>query len=165
MKFWEAMKALEEEKKVKISTWPMDAFIYLNSMFRQIRDENEEKFSISGEDFFCDWELYEELLSKEEQFIQAWKDIPKGQGALISVSADIDFQKVSQLLSEALKKQEPEKTYSYLEIIPFLKEGKKFRRKNIWNDNEFLSETGSTLRDQFNRRGGILLEDFEATDW
>lgn len=55
MKFWEAMKALEEGKKVRRNDWPFGEYITLeNSSFF---NENRKYYSLTRSD---GWELYEE---------------------------------------------------------------------------------------------------------
>ena len=56
MKFWEAMKALEEGKKVRKKTWNEDCYLTIkNNHFVDEWDDDEITFSLDG-----DWEIYEE---------------------------------------------------------------------------------------------------------
>lgn len=55
MKFWEAMKALEEGKKVRCTEWLPALYIDL-SFFK----ENDGLNAIECSDFKGDWELYKE---------------------------------------------------------------------------------------------------------
>lgn len=59
MKFWEAMKALEEGKKVRRSYWEKDNYIYIDSdnILRDNYDDPQDLYYIPNDD--DDWEIYE----------------------------------------------------------------------------------------------------------
>lgn len=116
MKFWEAMKALEEGKRVRMCQWPKESYIHIN-ITNYIENEKYDDCSInftSGE-----WELY----------------------------------------------VEPVKTYTFQEIIPFLKEGKKVNR--VKNKTYPIEMDGKYC--YFSTRGAsaylFSMEDLEANDW
>lgn len=69
MKFAEAMKMLEEGKKVRITSWPKTKFISLDKD-NEIRDENNKCINI-GTCFSYQWELYREQIQV--------KDIKEGE--------------------------------------------------------------------------------------
>jgi hypothetical protein len=59
MKPWEAVKALEEGKKVRIKNWNVNSYIYMNGL--DIYDHNDNKCFTSIVNLLInDWELYEE---------------------------------------------------------------------------------------------------------
>ncbi len=131
MKFWEAMRALEEGNSVKPSTW-----------------EGHIKWHLEN------W--------------NGTKIIKTTNG---SPGIDFSVYLYQHLSDEWEIYEEPQKTYSFIEIIKGLKEGKKFRRR-FWNEESLLGseETQEILgyRRLTNQKGRIttlFIEDFEATDW
>ena len=58
MKFWEAMRALEEGKKVRDVCWSYGCYIYWNAEKTFIHDENEDPISTDDIDITHDWEVY-----------------------------------------------------------------------------------------------------------
>ena len=60
MKTWEAMKALEEGKKIRHIDWSPEEYFYLNKSNREeeIRDEQEKNYD-SITLYVDGWELYE----------------------------------------------------------------------------------------------------------
>ena len=130
MKFWEAMKHLEEGKKVRCVKWGKNGNIHIKlPIGRPIELLDESGCSTqllisSSHHLFEEWELYEE----------------------------------------------PVKTYSFQEIIPFLKEGKKVKRKNwgiSWSLHRTINSDWIIRKDiieDFNLPN-ICLQNLEATDW
>lgn len=63
MKCWEAMKALEEGKKVRQKNWHEGMYSFLDSVDLWVVDNGSQwpkKKSMMGEAVFSEWELYEE---------------------------------------------------------------------------------------------------------
>lgn len=60
MNFWEAIKALEEGKKVRRSYWEEDNYIYIDSdnVLRDNYDDPQDLYYIPDDD--DDWIIYEE---------------------------------------------------------------------------------------------------------
>jgi hypothetical protein len=114
MRFWEAMKAIEEGKKVRQVDWEKEDYIYILNF--TIRNESHEygNIHIDYRGIEKEWELY----------------------------------------------QEPVKTYTFQEIIPFLKEGKKVKRKNSHMCECLYLDVDGDLCHSFPK-----IEDLEATDW
>ena len=68
MKFWEAMKAMEEGKKVRAVGWKPEYYIYLNEKF-EIRDS--DGFFANFHEVIhlkMDWEIYEEKKEVDSRF-------------------------------------------------------------------------------------------------
>ena len=110
MKFSEAMKALEEGKKVRREDWNEGCFVYVlnDSVF----DEKGSSRSIYlSAPFLENWELYEE----------------------------------------------PVKTYSFIEAVQLMKEGKTIKRK-YWG-------SWYSMRITYDYTFKFTTEDIEATDW
>ena len=64
--------------------------------------------------------------------------------------------------------EEPEKTYSFMEVVKGLKDGKKFKRKTWGEWYIFYCLTGATLYVQGKQKidfSPYSIESFEATDW
>lgn len=129
MRFWEAMKALEEGKKV-----------WCPSVIGMVK-----------------WHLSNDT---KEMIIIA----ENGR-------AGIDF---SYYLYQALNKEwelyeEPQKTYSFMQMLPFLKDGKRFKRKHWDKEGVFLGTciyspcTPVVFID--NTQCRLNIEDYEAQDW
>lgn len=112
MKFWEAMKALEEGKKVRASNWEKEVWID--------KDSDQTGLPMILNLFALhEWELYEE----------------------------------------------PEKTYSFMEVVQGLREGRKFVRKGHASDLAlFVMGFEIYPRSKFGIQN-MRMEDFEATDW
>ena len=104
MKFWEAMKALEEGNAVRCKAWMSHCFMHL----RQAA-QNPHMGIILWTDTSEEWELHEE----------------------------------------------PEKAFSFAEVVKGLKEGKKFRRHGM---------AGYLGREHL-PMAQFRVEDFEANDW
>ena len=66
MKFWEAMKAMEEGKKVRKESWLKDEYIYISEVNCIIVDENGNVYKMS--DSRGDWEIYEEKKEVDLRF-------------------------------------------------------------------------------------------------
>lgn len=64
MKFWEAMKCLEEGKKVRRKTWENE-YIYLDEHNVIMNEEDEPIEYIGNKD---DWEIYEHKKDVDEKF-------------------------------------------------------------------------------------------------
>lgn len=65
MKFWEAMKALKEGKKIRRTYWEENSYIYIDSdnMLRDNYDCLQNLYYIpddDDDDNDDDWEIYEE---------------------------------------------------------------------------------------------------------
>ena len=58
MKFWEAMKLMEEGKKVRRKTWLENEYIYLDE-YNIIMDEKDEPLETMHYIGQNDWEIYE----------------------------------------------------------------------------------------------------------
>lgn len=125
MKFWEAMKALEEGKKVRCKTWSKGGNIYI-----------------------------ELPIGSPNKFLSE-----SGRSAQLCISSDL------HLFDEWELYEEPVKTYSFIEILPFLKDGKKARRNCFRGDAHiYLKKTGRiswSNGDNF----PFSFQDFEVTDW
>lgn len=114
MKFWEAMKALEEGKKVRMLSWPSTSYI----------SNTENTTGLQGCLLISNgwnkiWEIYEE----------------------------------------------PQKTYTFMEVVKGLKEGKRFRRKDWNNSASFYMVSGELYaydKDKYIKFG---LQEYEADDW
>lgn len=117
MKFWEAMKAIEEGKKVRLIDRSVDSSIYSEDNISYALAECSARWI----DILIhyEWELYEK----------------------------------------------PQKTYTFMEVIRGLKEGKKFKRPT-WKETNFFWSNHSILVNELNEIGHFLIfDDFEATDW
>lgn len=115
MKFWEAMKALEEGKKVRKKRWEKDAFLPTRRNL-----DGSEWIILATIGLNEDWELYEE----------------------------------------------PEQTYSFMEVVKGLKEGKEFRRKS-WPNKEYSIKlfVPGIMNSKTASACYLYPEDFEASDW
>ena len=107
MKFWEAMKALEEGKKCRACIWSEgEHVVSVSDIVYELCDTEEYRLL---DLVTCDWELYEE----------------------------------------------PVKTYTFQEIIPFLRDGKRVRRLS-----------GSSILVKGDNSGFCLtFKDVESNDW
>ena len=80
MKFWEAMKAMEEGKKVRNKEWTKDQYLYL-SVDNEILDEKDQDVGInyigvSG----SNWEIYEEKKPVDEDFKKLYNYLKNEDG-------------------------------------------------------------------------------------
>jgi hypothetical protein len=116
MKFWEAMKALEEGNKVRCLSWEKDNIL----PYEHEDDPNCITVHIDWERLLkTDWEIYEA----------------------------------------------PAKTYTFMEAVKLMKEGKTMRRI-IWNTYEYIRFKGGMIMDEGETPDMRFIdEDFEATDW
>lgn len=115
MKFWEAMKALEEGNKVRVKEWSPGAYWWFKSS-SSLDATITDIFILSTKE----WELYEE----------------------------------------------PQKTYSFSEVVKGLKLGKKFRRKSFPDCPAiYLLKGEGDIYISGECWGSSSIEDFEATDW
>lgn len=120
MKFWEAMREMQENNKaVRCKRWYPESHAYLTL-------SGVVLYQVMGRlDMFAmeEWEIY----------------------------------------------QEPEKTYSFMEIVPLLKEGKTFKRKKAHSDyNLYLKLRGLCQGRLFwkcGREALMDISDIEADDW
>jgi len=75
MQLWEAIKVLQEGKKVRLKHWTPNEFIHLNSN-RLIIDEKGDRFSLGpfnhNFEFDREWEIYEEPEEKTYTFMEAF---------------------------------------------------------------------------------------------
>lgn len=119
MKFWEAMKALEEGKKVRIKIWNSGEYCHIDGCNIGLGFFESMTGITTRNAINLEWEFYEE----------------------------------------------PVKTYTFQEIIPFLREGKRVKRSS-WNNFEYILEM-EVDGFIFNTRSGLILliEDLEADDW
>ena len=118
MKFWEAMKALEEGKKVVCKSWSYTPFVSENKW--PSRFDSAIADAIKHGAFLWEWELYEE----------------------------------------------PQQTYSFIEILPLLKEGKKFR-KISWESKKYIRCYPENNIVRWDSGDALLLEIhlITSTDW
>lgn len=117
MKFWEAMKALEEGKRVRYTGWGNSRCYITHSIHTSLIHQVNVR-EMGGE-----WELYEE----------------------------------------------PEKTYSFMEVVRGLREGKAYKRKG-WDDHTRPFSWDAPMRSPMRytertEKHFFSLNDFEATDW
>lgn len=59
MKFWEAMKLLEEGRKVRLDIWCKEEYIMLDDE-KEIVDERGYMFDLYGVHKYSNWEEYKE---------------------------------------------------------------------------------------------------------
>lgn len=81
MKFWEAMKALEEGKKVRNINWDKEGFIYLDEY--SVCDENNfdvDDSVIDGYFVTSEWEIYKEPV-KTYTFLEMIEQVKFGKSA------------------------------------------------------------------------------------
>lgn len=162
MKFWEAMRALEEGKKVRfvVPENPDHTKVFCYFNWEGIFDTN--------------WELCEEpeKLSKEEDFVNSLALLPRGQGSIITIEADMDLLKVTELLNEKMREKN-EKQLTFAEVVKGLKEGKRFKRKDWGVQYIHLSTFSHCIfrcapvpeKSDYCMNWMSSIEDFEATDW
>lgn len=74
MKFWEAMKLLQEGEKVRAKGWYRDAYIYLNPI-GNIVDEQEEIYEIYSLFGLEEWEVYTERKASPQILTDVWNNI------------------------------------------------------------------------------------------
>jgi len=115
MKFWEAVKALQEGKKVRGVQWTVG--LYINTI--SYSDGDSVDFLSLREALGIEWELYEEAV----------------------------------------------KTYSFAEIVPFIKARKRVKRLSSKQTVYFEDSVGKILVYPFGHAWVCKIEDFEATDW
>lgn len=108
MKFWEAMKALEEGKKITCLEWAGTSGDYID---KERLLANDYAYEGPFSHWQSEWELYEE----------------------------------------------PVQTFTFIQVIQGLKEGKGFKRKS-WEHPDCVLYNK-------NRNIFLILEDFEANDW
>lgn len=72
MKFWEAIKALEEGKKVRKIGWVKNDYVHLSKGL--LIDEDGQYFEFDHKDFVGSWEIYEEAVITYT-FMEAIKDL------------------------------------------------------------------------------------------
>ena len=72
MKFWEAVKSMQEGKKVRLFTWSPNQYIYLNETTK-IVDETGHLYGIDYISMENVWELYEEKREVDERLKQLFQ--------------------------------------------------------------------------------------------
>lgn len=126
MKFWEAMKALEEGKKVRPRDYPSSYYVYVgprnNLCVHSPQGDFDKADCPLNRVYIDEWELYEE----------------------------------------------PEKTYTFMEVVKGLREGKSFVRAGRDVPDAISSHhkrwPGSYIFTAL-EPSHFTLEDLEATDW
>ena len=86
MELWEAMKLLQEGKKVRRQTWAKDEYIYLDN--HVLKDERGKMFTISGDVFgspIGTWEEYKEGWQNVE--VKNIWDLPPGVVDMAMISS------------------------------------------------------------------------------
>lgn len=172
MKFWQAMKALEEGKKVRAKWWPREFSLGKNGYHMELSLMKVIKNTP------CEWELYEEsqqpdVKSREDRLKiarVAYKEVKKAiersesRGDILHhwdecITIDDELFHGHEL------REEHERMLTFMQILEGLKEGKKFRRED-WGVDKCISNSRGALVDERNVfLNYLLLEDFEATDW
>ena len=108
MRFWEAMKALEEGKKVRRFEWRDYQYISLEGDEMGLGFIETIKNYLSKDLIQDKWELFhepEKPKSPEEEFLDKLILMPEGQGQAIEVPAHLSFMKFSNLLLEKIGKK------------------------------------------------------------
>lgn len=123
MKFWEAIKALEDGNKIRCKDWPGGYYLYaqLNVYDERILVDEECRAIFSAIHVDKEWEIY----------------------------------------------QDPVKTYSFMESMELLKEGKKVKRKE-WHSGWLTIERSCIChQDEYMDPAPrhFYLKDIEASDW
>jgi len=77
MKFWEAMKALEEGKRIKGLDWNHDQYIFINDQGMIIMENGEDFFT--EHDFSNLTQVPFELLKKEPDLYWQWRCRTEGK--------------------------------------------------------------------------------------
>lgn len=80
------------------------------------------------------------------------------------VWSDCEYRVKRMMKEEWELYEEPQKTYSFAEVVKGLREGKKFRRTKDHISMD-ARENGSVQYSGVGLARGFFLEDFEATDW
>jgi hypothetical protein len=157
MKFWQAMKMLEEGYKVRCKSFPSDKWICKNYGW---------SFDLLAEYIDEEWELYEEVdsMNPEELFVRSLLCIKSEQVCAIYFPKNVDLHKVSELLSKRLEK--PEKLYNFIEAAKLMAEGKSMIRK-IWHPDSptLVIKNGYLKVNDIFEVSYLNLEDILATDW
>ena len=80
MKFWEAVKAMEEGKKVRRTYWEKDAYIHIDydNILRDNYNNPQDLYYISNDD--GDWEIYEEKKPVDEDFKKLYSYLKNEDG-------------------------------------------------------------------------------------
>lgn len=80
MKFWEAMKAMEEGKKVRNEKWTKDQYLYL-SISNEILDEKGRDVGINYIGIAgSNWEIYEEKKPVDPKFKELYQYLKEENG-------------------------------------------------------------------------------------
>lgn len=102
MKFWEAMKAMEEGKKVRNVNWGEHQYIYLDKNDKSIIDEEEDYFPIRYIDDEEIWEIHEEKYEEKKEAPYALRqlaiDLMQFDSDLNSMVDKEDIGSISTLL-------------------------------------------------------------------
>lgn len=162
VKFWQAMKELEEGKKVRCKDWASDTWID-----RKGDDSREEKPSLYWTQCVNkEWELYEEPKEESNSLMP--------DGRCFSLISDQGNVRIEQILEEegrpcfkiSIEPFPPEHTLTFDEVVKGLKEWKRFRRKSWPNIDYCIHVTAIGICESYTSKAWFAYpEDFEATDW
>lgn len=124
MKFSEAVKALEEGKKITHPSWREGEYVHI-----------------------CN-----------DLFFNSGQVLKNNKGKVTAITYNADGNHGYELY------QEPVQFYTFQEIIPFLKAGKRVRRKS-WHGAEYRMDNKCVYRITDKSEFLCYLHDLEADDW
>ncbi len=174
MKFWQAMKALEEGRAVKPVNWDGHVKWRLENWngTKIIKTDSWSPgidFSVYLYQHLSDeWELYgePEQLEKYEFAKKCYDQICKAVRELNDAGIKCAYPKDFEVNGELFEFQPPEQLLTFIQAVDGLKEGKIYRRKG-WSNPEYTIKLflpgvikGNNASPWF-----PYPEDFEATDW
>lgn len=181
MKFWEAIKALGEGKKVRCRDWESNAYWDFKS--GELWVTIVDLFNLSCKE----WELYQEpvqQLTFEEKLAvakQAYKEIialinslEEKYGKDFCAHWDECISIDDELFHAHQMREEPVQTLTFTDVVKGLKEGKKYKRK-AWVEGYIRLFGVSTklieaipidaILDPKGNTYALCIADIEATDW
>lgn len=115
MGFWEAVKAIEEGKKVRRTYWEKDAYIYIDhdNILRDNYNNPQDLYYIPNDD--DDWEIYEEKREVDERFKEFFHYLKDEHGFVNNQYSEFiyDNNQEDYLLKFYMQLLEMEKYYNF----------------------------------------------------
>lgn len=155
MKFWQAMRALEEGKSVRCEYWKKNDYIDKSNICKWFET------TPACHHVFDEWELYEEPVQIK---LPCGHEDRQNRNTLSDGSILIVCKKCGWSL--VFRHEKPEQTYTFAEVVQGLKLGKRYKRKS-WPNKEYeIQMSGPGICISYTSKAWYSQpEDYEATDW
>ena len=102
MKFWEAVREMQDGKKIRRKTWDDGDYIYMN--YGELIDERDKQYSINYVFNDDEWEIYDERKDASEILKALAKELKTALSDTCMILTPNEVKMLKEVLSELNEK-------------------------------------------------------------